>query len=243
MSSVEHQPQETPNDEDEALPIASPVETPPELLERVRELEEQQNNIPHATPHDVTEDIEHQRRHRRNVGIFVASSFLAVLAILLGSLLGARNNNLNSPVDPTPSPTLSPEAEAVKALIESVSFDGGAALQNASSSQSMALEWLQQDNANTTETYEDWRLIQRYVLAVFYYSTSGDKWKENTDWLSGENECTWCTMNSDIDSPVCNETDGRYIDIDLEDNGLSGMVPVELALLSGSLRKYAVPVS
>lgn len=232
------EPANNNDDDDEALPIASIVKPPPELLERLHQLEQERNAVPHATPVDENEVIEERRRRKRRLVILIASSLLVVLSILLGALLGTRNNtSTNNITDPTSSPTLSPEAEAIRDLIESVSFDGGAALHNASSPQSMALEWLLQDSVNATNVYEDWRLIQRYVLAVLYYSTSGENWKESEKWLSRENECTWFTRSPADEIPVCRKTDGRYLHIVLEGNGLSGTIPVELALLSDSLRK------
>lgn len=218
-----------------SLPVASQVEPPPELLERMRKLEEQQNSVPYATPVEENEDEKQRTKNKRCLWTLAASACIIILAIVLGTVFGVRNNNSSTAVDPTPSPTLSPESAAVKALIESVSLDGGAALQNASSPQFMALEWLQQDKNNANTTYDDWRMIQRYVLAVLYYSTGGDSWINNEKWLSPENECTWFTSAID---PICNETGGRYLRIILFGNDLQGTVPMELALLSDSLCKY-----
>lgn len=217
------------------LPVASEVETPPELLERLRKLEEERNAVPHATLVDQTAVAEKKRRHNRRLGILVATGIIIILVIILGTTLGTRNNNdVPKNIEPTPSPTLSPESVAVQELIESVSFDGGAALRNASSPQSMALEWLQQDSMNTA--YEDWRLIQRYVLAVLYYSTNGENWVDNTNWLSDENECTWYTSSTN-NGQICNEANSQYLQVVLSRNGLAGTVPEELALLSDFLRK------
>lgn len=232
----EEMPPAISSNNDDPLPIASEVQTPPELLHRLQKLEEQQSNVPHATRVDENDTVEKQRREKRRIGIIVVSAVLIILAIVLGTVFGTRNKG-NASMDPAPSPTLSSESEAVKDLIESVSLDGGVALQNASSPQSMALEWLQGDNANATDTYTDWRLIQRYVLAVLYFSTNGDNWDDSTNWLSSKNECTWFTSSSE---PLCNETNGRYLRVVLSENDLSGTVPVELALLSDSLRKYVV---
>lgn len=219
---------------DSALPVATKVETPPELLERVRQLEAQHAAVPTATPVDEEEMLRAKRRYRRRVGIMVALTCLVILAIVLGTVFGVRNNNKDSiGIEPTTSPTSSPESVAIQELIESVSLDGGAALQNEASPQSLALEWLVQDSVNRNGTqYEDSRLIQRYALAALYYSTSGDTWRNNAKWLSSEHECEWFTSAT---IPVCNE--GRFLRIGLVDNGLVGAVPREIALLSDSLRK------
>lgn len=45
------------------------------------------------------------------------------------------------------------------------------------SPQSLALRWLIDDDSLYT-CPDDSNLVQRYVMAVFYYSTSGDEWNE-----------------------------------------------------------------
>lgn len=42
-------------------------------------------------------------------------------------------------------------------------------------SQARAYEWMKNDSL--LEDYSDARLIQRYVLAVFYYATNGENWE------------------------------------------------------------------
>ena len=34
-------------------------------------------------------------------------------------------------------------------------------------------------------------MVERYILAVFYYATRGDKWRQNNFWLSRESMCLW----------------------------------------------------
>lgn len=92
--------------------------------------------------------------------------------------------------------------------------------------QYFALEWLA-NNANY-EDYSDDQLVQRFALATFYFSTSGERWRNNTLWLSDEDECSWYSSGSV--SP-CNQ-DGFYTSLDLDLNDLSGTIPAELGLLS-----------
>jgi len=61
-----------------------------------------------------------------------------------------------------------------------------------SSPQKKAYQWLVQDPYLNSVTYPDWRLVQRFALATFFYATDGENWKQNTDWLSYEiPECEW----------------------------------------------------
>ncbi len=68
-------------------------------------------------------------------------------------------------------------------------------------------------------------LLERYVLAIFYYSTSGDDWDKNSAWLSSSNHCAnWFGIS-------CNN-DGRVETISMNENNVDGIIPSELGLLS-----------
>ena len=45
-------------------------------------------------------------------------------------------------------------------------------------------------------------LTQRYGLATFYYSTTGDQWTDSTGWLGEEGECLWLGITCDTDGIV-----------------------------------------
>jgi hypothetical protein len=217
----------------EALPIASQVEPPKELLDRVRELEGKHQNLPNAVLLDEEEVNKRRKLQRCRRWIFVGACVLAVLCVVVGLVLGMTlgRDKAEAPTSPTPSPT-SQEFALLKSLIESVSFDGGAALEDSSSPQSKALAWLE-TNENLDE-YPDWRRIQRYVLAVFYYSTGGDEWNWNTGWLSDDDECTWEAWRY---NNLCN-TNGRFLELLVVDsNNLNGSIPMEVGLLSDTLCK------
>lgn len=226
------------------LPIATEVPTPPELLERLRQLEEQERKrqqhlleIPKATPYNVEAE---NRANRRSILWFAAIALLVLVitAIILGVTL-TRTSDGND--EPTLSPTGIISAE-LRELIESISFDRGAALNDTDSPQHQALEWLA-SNENLTE-YPNWKRIQRYTLTVLYYSTNGDDWSRNNGWLSDDDECTWYSQAQQTDDElihpleVC-DGNGKYAVIRLEKNNLIGSIPSEVALLSNSLCKYA----
>lgn len=217
------------------LPVATPVVPPTSaLVERVQQMEAQQDrqnpDIQHAVPRD--EEAE-RNASRRNIMRFagVALMVVVITSIVLGVTLGKNSNNASdTPSYPFPSPTTQDFA-LLENLIASISLDGGAALEDVESPQSRALQWLV-SNKQLAE-YQDWKRIQRYVLAVIYYSLDGDNWFESTGWMSDEDECSWFT-NVDINNAVCDEN-GSYRAISLVRNSLEGTFPREVALLSDSL--------
>jgi hypothetical protein len=96
------------------------------------------------------------------------------------------------------------------------------------------LRWLS-NNANLDE-YPDVQKIQRYVLAVVYYSTNGDGWQKREGWLSDEDECTWLVKSTVFCAPALDPTTNQVFVLDLSENNLVGTMPaLELALLSDSL--------
>jgi hypothetical protein len=146
------------------------------------------------------------------------------------------NPGLRPTTSPTTfGPTLSPSAfvvpEEFESLIAATSFDGGASVQAEATPQSEAAKWV----ASTTsfDTLTEKQKIQRYALAVFYYSTNGGNWTHNERWLSEENECNWYTRSLFVD--VC-DSNGVITGLELGFNNLGGVIPPEIGLLTSLTR-------
>jgi hypothetical protein len=149
----------------------------------------------------------------------IAGTTLLIIAIVLAIAL-----TLTLRPDPPPAPAPS----LVDFLSSEASFDGGAAVRSPSTPQNNAMQWLQ--NSTLLTNYTDAKKIQRYALATLFFSTSGSEWKENTGWLSDDDECDgWYSI-------ACTD-DGAITSLLLPSNGLNGTLPEELALLSDSLGK------
>ena len=88
------------------------------------------------------------------------------------------------------------------------------------SPQEKATTWLKlvdkSDNCNHT-------LKERYILAVFFYSTYGENWKDKSMWLSNDDHCSWFGV-------TCNENNVQRLS--LSHNRLKGTIPLELGSLS-----------
>jgi hypothetical protein len=135
-------------------------------------------------------------------------------------------------IAPTFSPTLYVREE-IKNVILNASPESLELLEDSSSAQSKALAWMSSPQS-TDAFFSEEKLIQRWALAVLYYSTAGENWDNSDNWLTNFDECEWYTAD-DIE-PVCN-AEGRMHSLHLRDNNLDGTLPTELTLLSNSLGK------
>jgi hypothetical protein len=57
--------------------------------------------------------------------------------------------------------------------------------------QAKALSWLLNVDTDTNACDGFHNIYQRYSLAVFFFSTIGSDWADNTSWLGQQDECSW----------------------------------------------------
>lgn len=136
---------------------------------------------------------------------------------------------------PTNPPTL--EGDLTLEYFVQVALPGHTRLElrRENSPQTKALRWLR--NNTFLESYDLSRRMQRFALATFYFSTSGDrKWKNKKGWLSDDDECTWFfSPGQDGDNfDVCSENMIRRFS--LAENSMHGTFPLEISFL-GSLEE------
>lgn len=135
---------------------------------------------------------------------------------------------MTSPPTSTPattSPTLSPAptTELNGVLVEMLSPYIPDLLSSSTSSvvQQQALDWLASDASvmTTTEliqTGDSDRLLDRFVMAVFYLSTTGEGWIQNGDgWMTDTDVCTWATYDLSLCSSNDGDSGGRVDHINL----------------------------
>jgi len=191
-----------------------------------------------------------------------------VLAVALGFGLSRRDDGGGSTtMAPTAAPTSSPTLSAFGILLSylaSISPDGGAALEDTSSPQYQAAEWLF-TNPGLSD-YSETEINQRYALATIYLATDGDNWRLNDDWLDPEApECLWLGIGCEAqpasgrklgeDESITaaslrgkntNEAENKerrtqalnlvfvVTKVDLFELELSGPLPSEIAILTGA---------
>jgi hypothetical protein len=161
---------------------------------------------------------------RIGVAAIVAVGLLAVVIILGRSLSKGRAEPAAS------APTLDID-EVLSYFLPPYSLE--IAKSNSSSAQAQAYAWLKSD-AQLNEYYP-YRLQQRYALAVLYFATNGESWKNSTGWLSNTNECTWHSETELTPSKPFTkscEENSTFSVLHLAYNKLLGTIPSELGLLT-----------
>jgi hypothetical protein len=133
---------------------------------------------------------------------------------------------------PTSQPSLEPTTidqarlEAFRSILIPLSGDS---LSETSTAAFQALEWIalvDQAQLNPDDLDFDARtdILERYALALLYFSTSGPAWRHQQGYLNASSVCDWIDL-------TC--TDGRVANITLANNLLVGTVPFyEMAALS-----------
>jgi hypothetical protein len=129
-------------------------------------------------------------------------------------------------------PSAAPSSSAVNEFMTGLpTYSLELALGTAGSPQAKALAWLRGDPLYNE--YELHRLYQRYALAVFYFSTNGESWKQDWGWLSNDTECSWYMYyNYDIHQDAICDDASTLAMFSLMDNGLEGSMPTEVELLT-----------
>ena len=146
-------------------------------------------------------------------------------------------------VTATISPTsLDPLVEELRLWIAPTDTDL-ATLSDPTSPQSQALAWLKDDPITLAPGRSTRTVLERYALAVLYFTTSGPSWQHEL--LSDADICTWNKAGADIHNKTTRELldvnmwgvycaeDGESIDIMvLVENNIVGTLPWEFALLT-----------
>mmetsp|Transcript_12969 Transcript_12969/g.19389 ORF Transcript_12969/g.19389 Transcript_12969/m.19389 type:complete len:504 (-) Transcript_12969:76-1587(-) len=122
-------------------------------------------------------------------------------------------------------------------------------LEDRKSPQHFALKWIANEDVGTTlemHNVDPWVFIQRYILAVLYFSTNPaavtaaasrrrtrsslpSSWKNDCHFLSPKHECAWKDDGGGVQS--C-DSQHRIIDISFHNNDLKGTIPEEIGWLS-----------
>lgn len=221
----------------------------PESAERARLTDENyknslgKNNIPLT-------DYNGERRKRR-IKCFLGASLIVIMGIVIIALAVRVSNpseatGISSPETSLPSstPQLSTRMKRTVDFLESNSYSSATSLRDEASPQFKAAEWMSNFDllnypipTQASNQYDISDFVERYVMAVFFFSTGGvDKWTELHNFRSETHVCSWFTELSLSDGEnlaigvSCN-VDLRVEELLIPKNGLEGTIPTEMAHL------------
>jgi Leucine-rich repeat (LRR) protein len=176
------------------------------------------------------------RNRKRCYLVVVFAVVVAAAMATAGYIFKTRKSHSKTPplstANATSSPTTGPTMSTygLKALILTYLPDTARSLEK-DTPQHDAFTWLE---SATNDAYkgDSRRMLQRYALAVFFYSTGGPQWLKRSGWTTSDDECTWEFTSTTY---PCN-TDGNIIWIDMRQNSLIGELPVEVSMLLPFIR-------
>jgi hypothetical protein len=143
---------------------------------------------------------------------------LAVVVPVAILVPGSGEDQIRNVTDsPTSAPSAPPTSSTFAELLDTLQplYPSNELFEEAFSDnktpQSKAAKWAA-DVANLGMDGSDPRMISRYALAAFYYSTNGDNWSrcgqdstncaDDEEWLTGENECEWFSVMCQEDPTI-----------------------------------------
>ena len=137
---------------------------------------------------------------------------------------------------PTANPTQSPTTLAPTSLANTVfermfnfasDLSRAELLADTSTAQYRAVSWLTDDEVAHQMNWQGTELVQRYVLAVFFYSLNGENWNQNPNFFGSSSVCDW----SGPEQLQCNDS-GDLTDLAFSQYGATGTLPEELQHLT-----------
>jgi hypothetical protein len=86
-----------------------------------------------------------------------------------------------------------------------------------------ATSWIMYGDDRKEAHTSTW-LVPRYALVVFYYSTNGQAWSTQTNWLTAKHSCEWFGV-------ICDRFVNYVEEVDLAANNAVGPIPGEIMFL------------
>mmetsp|Transcript_8385 Transcript_8385/g.20180 ORF Transcript_8385/g.20180 Transcript_8385/m.20180 type:complete len:725 (+) Transcript_8385:204-2378(+) len=169
----------------------------------------------------------------------IVMMFIAFCAGVFAVVHFSKASSSSSAVKPT---TLSGRAGEIQKLIVDAGVTSMEVVGDKTSIQHTALKWVANKDPAKLKTYDS-ALMERYILAVFYYGSNPDEWTNQDGWMTGSGYCSWygveCTPRDDPsqESGISRNYDDNdaITGITLTNNNLKGSLPAELGKLSNTL--------
>jgi hypothetical protein len=140
------------------------------------------------------------------------------------------------PLPPTMAPVSSmSDAEAMARFAELIgmltAISGASVFQDETTPQYQTAYWMAaNDPANLDFALNSFEIVkERYIVSLLYFSTSGEDWRKDEEFLSETDVCQWGGV-------YCDSTTLLVDGLDLSRNDLDGTLPAEIASISGLSR-------
>ncbi len=162
----------------------------------------QDQNIVEATI--VTDGDDQDLGRQRSIRALLFIAALVLLGIVTVSLIVVftKQNQADSPIDISTATESLDNVERIDALREILAPLSGDNVFDENSPEfslerRLALSWMVRDTLlDIDDPSIEWKIRQRYIIALFYISTDGSRWKEQFYFDSGLDECDWSSVIS-----------------------------------------------
>ncbi|EEC43555.1 predicted protein [Phaeodactylum tricornutum CCAP 1055/1] len=139
-------------------------------------------------------------------------------------------SNAPNIMDSSQAPTVLLLNQELFRMLSDLSEDNGASILRPFTPQRRAFEWLA--STSDLDTLSNTRKVQRFSLSVFFFTSNGSLWRNNSGWLTESDECTWYSRSG---RTTCDGS-GVYLHLELGDNDVAGRIATEIGLLTGLRR-------
>jgi hypothetical protein len=110
----------------------------------------------------------------------------------VGVVLSARGKETTSLSTPSSTPTVSPtHSERFVEVRDVLGGVSGDALLDESSYQYKAFEWIVRKDAMQVSSQSTSILVERYIIALWYFATNGPSWSTSYGFLQSTSVCKW----------------------------------------------------
>jgi hypothetical protein len=188
---------------------------------------------------------------------------VVLVTVILSVTLSRRNggtsssgSNSSDPLDPANTGFVPENVEArTQDIVDFLTANGVTpieTLKDPSSPQSLAVHWMAAMDPVQVDIpqllHSPQRFVQRYTLAVLFYSLDGTHWKERYEWMTAVDECAWYREVDEPSVPLdtvsmgvsCHPRTLTVQGLYLPSNGLKGSIPDEIQYLT-DLELLAAP--
>lgn len=145
--------------------------------------------------------------------IFIGAA-VCVVAVVVGTTLGVRGVGVTSP---TSSPTFT--TASYNLMVENIGdlvTSDPSVFENNLTSQYAAMDWLANSDGwaeanNILDSTDHRELVERYALALLYYSTNGNNWLSQSNFLEPISVCNWTYYGDGNSSGGASCGHGRFV--------------------------------